>query len=126
MYTSLVYPSVFEVLPQDAKLIHITAIKSKEIIFFIVFSPNINLNSFYHNTKESATVFDKSLSVVIFFSFANYNAHEMLATLRYAMSVYYNNKKDWNRMMIRAMSQDFSWNSSAAEYEKLYQKLLED
>ena len=58
------------------------------------------------------------------FSFSNYNAHEMLATLRYAMDIYYHKKKDWKKMMLRAMSQDFSWNSSAAAYEELYQNLL--
>lgn len=76
--------------------------------------------------KDTVEAYNEYENTGTGFSFANYNAHEMLATLRYAMSVYYNNKKDWNRMMIRAMSQDFSWNSSAAEYEKLYQKLLED
>ena len=76
--------------------------------------------------KDTVEAYNEYENTGTGFSFANYNAHEMLATLRYAMSVYYNNKKDWNRMMLRAMSQDFSWNSSAAEYEKLYQKLLED
>lgn len=58
------------------------------------------------------------------FSFANYNAHEMLATMRYAMNIYYNNKKAWNGLVVRGMQQDFSWEASAREYEKLYEKLL--
>lgn len=58
------------------------------------------------------------------FSFANYNAHEMLATMRYAMNIYYNNKKAWNGLVVRGMQQDFSWGASAREYEKLYEKLL--
>ena len=58
------------------------------------------------------------------FSFANYNAHEMLATMRYAMNVYYNNKKAWDGLVVRAMQQDFSWEASAREYEKLYENLL--
>lgn len=57
------------------------------------------------------------------FSFANYNAHEMLDTVRYAEYVYYDKKRDWNKIVERAMQQDFSWNHSAKEYEALYDSL---
>lgn len=57
------------------------------------------------------------------FSFANYNAHEMYHTIQYAMQVYYEHRKEWNNMAVRVMEQDFSWNSSAREYEKLYETL---
>lgn len=59
------------------------------------------------------------------FSFANYNAHEMLGTIRYAISIFKDHKKEWNDMMLRAMSQDFSWEKSAEKYEALYEKLTE-
>ncbi len=58
------------------------------------------------------------------FSFANYNAHEMLYTVKYAMDVYYNHRREWNKLIDRAMAADFSWGSSAREYEKLYDGLL--
>jgi starch synthase len=54
------------------------------------------------------------------FSFANYNAHEMYYTLQYAMSIYYNKKREWNKLIDRAMAADFSWNSSARKYQELY------
>ena len=57
------------------------------------------------------------------FSFANYNAHEMLSIINYAKSVYYNHKREWNKIVDRGMKADFSWNSSAREYEKLYNNL---
>ena len=57
------------------------------------------------------------------FSFANYNAHEMLNTLRYAEEVYYNSKRDWNKMVERAMNADFSWGVSAKKYEEMYEEL---
>lgn len=57
------------------------------------------------------------------FSFSNYNAHEMLGTIRYAMQIYYKSKKEWAGLVKRGMQQDFSWNASADEYEKLYEKL---
>ena len=58
------------------------------------------------------------------FSFANYNAHEMLNTIRYAEHVYYNKKREWNKIIDRGMASDFSWNSSARKYEDLYTRLL--
>ena len=57
------------------------------------------------------------------FSFANYNAHEMLNVIRYAISVYQNKRDEWNRIALRGMEQDFSWNRSARKYEALYEKL---
>lgn len=60
------------------------------------------------------------------FSFANYNAHEMLATMRYAMKVYYHDKKGWEGLVVRGMQSDFSWESSAREYEALYGRLVNE
>ena len=57
------------------------------------------------------------------FSFTNYNAHEMLATVRYAERIYYDRKRDWNKMVERAMAQDFSWGNSAKQYEALYESM---
>ena len=58
------------------------------------------------------------------FSFANYNAHEMLDIIRYAKKVFQQDRPAWDEMVKRAMEQDFSWNASAREYEKLYDELL--
>ncbi len=58
------------------------------------------------------------------FSFANYNAHEMLNTIRYSLEIYYDRRKEWDAMVKRAMKQDFSWKRSAKEYEKLYEELI--
>lgn len=57
------------------------------------------------------------------FSFTNYNAHEMLSTVRYARHVFYNKKREWNKIVDRGMAADFSWNTSAKRYEELYSKL---
>ena len=58
------------------------------------------------------------------FSFANYNAHEMLASVRYAESIYYDKKRDWNKIVERAMNADFSWKNSARHYEEMYRGLI--
>ena len=58
------------------------------------------------------------------FSFTNYNAHEMLATVRYAEAVYYDRKREWNKLIDRAMAKDFSWGNSAKQYEEMYNWLI--
>ena len=59
------------------------------------------------------------------FSFANYNAHEMLAAIRYAERIYYDQKRDWNKIVERGMKADFSWNVSAKKYQEMYDWLCE-
>lgn len=57
------------------------------------------------------------------FSFANFNAQEMLQTIYYAMHIYYDARESWNEMARRDMRLDFSWKKSAREYEKIYERL---
>ncbi len=57
------------------------------------------------------------------FSFRNYNAHEMLNTIRYAKNVYYEKRREWNQIVDRGMAMDYSWGSSARKYEELYNTL---
>lgn len=54
------------------------------------------------------------------FSFANYNAHEMFNTVKYAHWVYTEKKREWNKIIDRAMAADFSWQASALKYQELY------
>ena len=58
------------------------------------------------------------------FSFRNYNAHEMLNTIRYAEHIYYDKKREWNKMVDRAMAADFSWEVSAKRYQEMYDWLV--
>ena len=57
------------------------------------------------------------------FGFRNYNAHEMLDTIRYAKDVFYNHKREWNKIIDRGMARDFSWVNSAKQYEDLYRSM---
>lgn len=57
------------------------------------------------------------------FSFTNYNAHDMLYTIRRAVGFYYDKDK-WNRIVKNAMDSNFSWERSAGEYEKLYRSMI--
>ncbi|MDD6571488.1 MAG: hypothetical protein PUF12_03760 [Thermoflexaceae bacterium] len=47
----------------------------------------------------------------------------MLNTIRYAEAVYYDRKREWNKIVDRAMAADFSWTASAKKYEELYNRL---
>lgn len=60
------------------------------------------------------------------FSFANYNAHEMLSIIDFAKDTFFHKKREWNKMVERGMSKDFSWNNSAREYELLYDNLIQN
>jgi starch synthase len=53
------------------------------------------------------------------FTFENYNAHDMLHTIRYALGVY-ENKERLDSLRLRAMGQDLSFQKSALAYAKLY------
>lgn len=57
------------------------------------------------------------------FSFRNYNAHEMLGIIRYAKNIYYNKKREWNKLIDRGMAKDYSWGNSAIKYEQLYDRM---
>lgn len=59
------------------------------------------------------------------FAFDNYNAHEMLSIIRYAQSVFLNDPTSWGDMVVRAMEKDYSWTSSARQYEKIYDSLFD-
>ncbi|MBQ7839871.1 MAG: glycogen synthase GlgA [Lachnospiraceae bacterium] len=59
------------------------------------------------------------------FSFTNYNAHEMLSAIRYAEHIYRDKKREWNKMVERAMAADFSWYVSAKKYQEMYDRLID-
>ena len=73
--------------------------------------------------KDTVEPYNEYESTGTGFSFANYNAHEMLGIVNYAKSVYYNHKREWNKIVDRGMKKDFSWKSSAKKYEDLYNSL---
>jgi starch synthase len=73
--------------------------------------------------KDTVSAYNEYEGTGTGFSFANYNAHEMLNTVRYAEKIYYDKKREWNKIVDRAMAADFSWTASAKQYEELYNRL---
>lgn len=57
------------------------------------------------------------------FSFSNFNAYDMLFVIKYAMQIFYDDKKAWEKLIKNAMKVDFSWNVSADKYIKMYSEL---
>ncbi len=48
----------------------------------------------------------------------------VLNTLRWALNTYRYRPQAWQRMQLRAMQRDFSWQRSARAYQRLYQSIL--
>lgn len=59
------------------------------------------------------------------FSFANFNAHELLFTIKRGLTCFAE-KPLWEKIVYNAMHSDNSWNRSAQAYADLYAKVVED
>ena len=70
--------------------------------------------------RDTVTPYNKYTGEGTGFSFANYNADEMLQCIWNAMDVYYNDKDAWYNMVKQAMAADYSWNVSAEKYIDMY------
>ena len=57
--------------------------------------------------KDTVEAYNEYENTGTGFSFTDYNAHDMLRVIKYAESVFKNNKKAWNEMMVRDMNKDF-------------------
>jgi starch synthase len=57
------------------------------------------------------------------FRFAAYSGEALAEAVRRALQLYRNQPEKWRAVVLNGMRQDWSWDRSAAEYEKLYQHL---
>ena len=73
--------------------------------------------------RETGGLFDSIKPLHNGYTFANYNAHDMLFVIRKACADY-KNKEEWSKLMYRAATTDFSWSHSALDYEALYLDML--
>lgn len=58
------------------------------------------------------------------FTFASRNPYDMLYVIHEALDTY-KKKSEWENLMKKAATTDFSWQHSAAEYKKLYQQTFD-
>lgn len=59
------------------------------------------------------------------FSFANYNANEMLNTIDYALYVFYDMRDKFDDLVVRAMEAKLDWDRSSEEYLRVFNSLLD-
>lgn len=72
--------------------------------------------------KDTVRSYNKYENVGNGFTFANYNAHDLLFTVKRALG-YYADSSIWEKIIHNAMSSDYSWKQSAKQYKKLYSDL---
>ncbi len=73
--------------------------------------------------KDTVTPYNKYTGEGTGFLFRDYNAHEMMYALKRALKIY-GNLQEWLKLARNAMTADFSWTTSAKEYEELYEELV--
>ena len=74
--------------------------------------------------KDTVEPYNKFTKEGTGFSFQNINAHELLFTIKEAVSLYYDDKETFDTLVRNTTKKDYSWNASAKEYKKLYNELL--
>ena len=57
------------------------------------------------------------------FSFDDYSAQALLNTLRWALDAY-QDRSTWRRIQQEGMTEDFSWDASARQYVKVYERAI--
>jgi len=67
--------------------------------------------------------FDRHIERGTGFVFKKTSTEDMISAIKRSIDAY-KDKKKWNRIVRRAMEQDFSWTNSAEEYVKLYNKAI--
>lgn len=74
--------------------------------------------------KDTVVPYNEYTEVGNGFSFANYNAHELLYTMERAVALFRFHPNKWRNLVGHAMDLDFSWSSSSQQYLKMYKELL--
>ncbi len=74
--------------------------------------------------RDTVTPFNEYTGEGNGFSFAHYNAHDLLYTLRRALG-FYQNPEVMKTLRLNAMNLDVSWRKSAREYHALYRELIQ-
>ncbi len=72
--------------------------------------------------KDTVSPFDEYKGKGNGFSFTNFNAHDMMHVIRYALEIY-KDKDAWRKLVKRAMRNKFDWTSAAQNYIDMYNNL---
>ena len=74
--------------------------------------------------KDTVEPYNKYTKEGTGFAFQNINAHELLFTIKEAVSLFYDDKETFKTLVKNAAMRDYSWKRSADEYKKLYKEAL--
>jgi starch synthase len=75
--------------------------------------------------KDSVTPYNEYTGEGNGFTFANYNAHELLYTVQRAVRLFHEDRPGWDGLVQNAFNPDFSWRKSARQYLELYRGVME-
>jgi starch synthase len=82
--------------------------------------PVVRATGGLYDTVEN---FDKATGSGTGFTFEDYSPQALLSTLRWALETYQDNPV-WRRIQVAGMRRDFSWDASAQEYVKVYERVV--
>ncbi|MGN0941537.1 MAG: glycogen synthase, partial [Selenomonadaceae bacterium] len=71
---------------------------------------------------DTVQPYDKSRGTGNGFTFPNYNAHELMYSVKRALGLY-RDMTSWQVVVRNAMITDYSWSKSAKEYIDLYERI---
>ena len=74
--------------------------------------------------SDTVMSYDETTGAGNGFSFANYNAHELLFTYEKAIKLYLEKPDTWLQLITNAMSSDYSWHQSALKYKTIYEEIV--
>lgn len=73
--------------------------------------------------KDTITPFNKYTGEGNGLTFANFNAHEFLYSIKDALGLY-SYAPVWSKLVQNAITGDFGWEKAAAQYTKIYEKIV--
>jgi starch synthase len=73
---------------------------------------------------DTVEMFDPRTGAGTGFKFSSYTAEALVDAVRQALHVYKNSPPAWRTLMRNGMAKDFSWEASAAAYEKLFARMV--
>ncbi|MDD4090472.1 MAG: glycogen/starch synthase [Acholeplasmataceae bacterium] len=76
--------------------------------------------------KDTVIPYNKYTNEGTGFSFKNYNAHEMMATIISAVNLFNNNQPVFKSLQKQALNQDYSLKKMGRDYLNLYQKIIKE
>jgi len=71
--------------------------------------------------KDSITHYNPLTNDGNGFVFENFNAHELLFTIKHALKLYNEDPQAWRKLIKQCMKSEFDWNKSSKDYIGIYE-----